>query len=85
MEVLYGEGGEGEPELELDDDPAACMRLDTTSVPTILTLSKVSAEQCIGGLGTPCGNGQLYIFAPMQCNEIENGHACTLLVNTRDL
>ena len=42
VEVLYGEAGDGDPELELDDDPAACLRLDTSAVPVILTLSRVS-------------------------------------------
>ena len=45
VEVLYAEDGGGEPELELDDDPAACLRLDTAAVPVILTLSKVNAAQ----------------------------------------
>ena len=41
VEVLYGEGGEGDPELELSDDPAAGTRLDTAAVPVIVTVSKV--------------------------------------------
>ncbi len=42
VEVLYGEGGEGDPELELSDDPGAGTRLDTAAVPLVVTLAKVS-------------------------------------------
>lgn len=40
--MLYGEGGEGDPELELSDDPGAGTRLDTAAVPLVVTLAKVS-------------------------------------------
>ena len=41
VEVLYGEGGEGDPELELSDDPGASTRLDTSAVPLIVTVARV--------------------------------------------
>jgi hypothetical protein len=49
VEVLYGEGGEGDPELELSDDPAAGTRLDTGAVPVIVTVSKVRCEEEVQG------------------------------------
>ena len=44
VEVLYGEGGEGDPELELSDDPGAGTRLDTSAVPVIVTVAKVGSK-----------------------------------------
>ena len=45
VEVLYGEGGEGDPELELSDDPGAGTRLDVGAVPIIVTVSKVRCKE----------------------------------------
>jgi exosome complex component RRP42 len=43
--LILGEGGE--PELEVNDDPEACVRLDTSRVPLYVTVCKLGKAACI--------------------------------------
>jgi len=66
VEVLYGEGGEGDPELELSDDPGAGTRLDTAAVPLIITLAKVGClhvEQRVADNGSGINAAAMLISA----------------------
>lgn len=47
VELVQGEGDQGEPELEVNDDPEACMRLDTSRVPLFVTVCKLGKAACI--------------------------------------
>jgi len=47
VELVQGEGDGGEPELEVNDDPEACVRLDTSRVPLYVTVCKLGKAACI--------------------------------------
>lgn len=40
-----GEDPEDEPDYEVDDDPAACSRLDVREVPVVVTVAQVGATR----------------------------------------